>query len=165
MSVNKGEALQFKVRTSATNYRLDIYRIGYYGGMGARMITTIEPSAALPQTQPACLEDTTTGLIDCGNWNVSATWQVPNSVVSGVYIANMVREDGSSGVSQIVFVVRDDASNSDILLQTSDATWQAYNSYGGNSLYKGNPVGRAFKVSYNRPFIRVAASSWTRISA
>jgi hypothetical protein len=39
-----------------------------------------------------------------------------------------------------------------LLFQTSDTTWQAYNTYGGNSLYTGLPVGRAFKVSYNRPF-------------
>jgi len=44
-----------------------------------------------------------------------------------------------------------DSSHSDILEQTSDTTWQAYNDYGGNSLYAGNPVGRAYKVSYNRP--------------
>ena len=40
----------------------------------------------------------------------------------------------------------------DLLFQTSDTTWQAYNSYGGNSLYTGSPAGRAYKVSYNRPF-------------
>src|SRR5262249_5965940 len=41
------------------------------------------------------------------------------------------------------------------LFQTSDTTWQAYNQYGGNSLYVGGPgtnPGRAYKVSYNRPF-------------
>ena len=31
----------------------------------------------LPQTQPACLDDPTTGLVDCGNWGVSASWDVP----------------------------------------------------------------------------------------
>jgi hypothetical protein len=54
-------------------------------------------------------------------------------------------------VGAIIFVVRNDSSHSDILVQTSDPTWQAYNDYGGNSFYSGNPVGRAFKVSYNRP--------------
>src|SRR5262249_53508944 len=52
--------------------------------------------------------------------------------------------------------VRNDASTAPILLKTSDATWQAYNSYGGNSLYVGAtsfPNGHAAKVSYNRPFI------------
>ena len=43
-------------------------------------------------------------------------------------------------------------AHSDLLFQTSDTTWQAYNTYGGNSLYFGSPAGRAYKVSYNRPF-------------
>ncbi len=48
--------------------------------------------------------------------------------------------------------MRDDSSDADLLFQTADTTWQAYNDYGGNSLYAGSPVGRAYKVSYNRPF-------------
>ncbi|MEU0567478.1 DUF4082 domain-containing protein [Nonomuraea sp. NPDC005983] len=152
MSVNHGETVQFKVLTPATAYRLDIYRMGYYGGLGARLITTIHPSVALPQSQPACVTDSTTGLVDCGNWAVSASWAVPATAVSGVYIAKLVREDGPNEASQIIFDVRDDERHSDFLIQTSDATWQAYNAYGGNSLYTGSPVGRAYKVSYNRPF-------------
>src|SRR4030095_12992336 len=87
-----------------------------------------------------------------GNWNISATWTVPADAVSGIYFAKAIREDGVTGSSHIVFVVRDDNSNSEILFQTSDTTWQAYNQYGGNSLYVGSPAGRAYKVSYNRPF-------------
>ncbi|WP_240197714.1 DUF4082 domain-containing protein [Nonomuraea lactucae] len=152
MSVNKGETVRFKVDTQATDYRLDIYRIGYYGGMGARKVATVQPSVPLPQQQPACLQETQTGLIDCGRWAVSASWAVPGDAVSGVYIAKLEREDGRSGASHIIFVVRDDTRGSDILVQTSDTTWQAYNRYGGNSLYFGSPAGRAYKVSYNRPF-------------
>ena len=63
-----------------------------------------------------------------------------------------MRQDGTAGSSHIMFVVRDDDGRSDVLFQTSDTTWQAYNRYGGNSLYTGNPAGRAYKVSYNRPF-------------
>jgi len=152
MSVNKGETVQFKVNTNSSDYRLDIYRIGYYGGNGARKITTIQPSTALPQTQPACLTDSAVGLTDCGNWSVSASWAVPADAVSGVYIAKLVREDGTVGSNHIIFVVRDDTGNSDVLVQTSDAAWQAYNIYGGSSLYTG-PVTRGYKVSYNRPFM------------
>ena len=151
ISVNRGSTVVFKVNTPASAYRFDIYRLGYYGGAGARWIATVQPSANLPQTQPACLKDTATGLIDCGNWAVSGSWTVPATAVSGVYIARLVRPD-TAGASHIVFVVRDDASTSDVLFQTSDTTWQAYNDYAGNSLYTGSPVGRAYKVSYNRPF-------------
>ena len=83
---------------------------------------------------------------------MSASWAVPANAVSGIYFAKLVRTD-TGGASHIFFVVRDDASTSDILVQTSDTTWQAYNDYGGNSLYVGSPAGRAYKVSYNRPFI------------
>src|SRR6185312_44917 len=99
---------------------------------GARKITTVQPSAPLPQSQPLCAEDTSTGLVDCGNWAVSASWAVPSDAVSGVYIAKLVREDGTTGASHIIFVVRDDTRGSDVLVQTSDTTWQAYNRYGGN---------------------------------
>jgi hypothetical protein len=151
ISVNRGSTVSFKVSTNATNYRFDIYRLGYYNGAGARKVATVTPSAALPQQQPACLNVSTTGLIDCGNWAVSASWAVPATATSGIYFAKVIRAD-TGGASHIVFIVRDDASTSPLLFQTSDTTWQAYNSYGGNSLYTGAPVGRAYKVSYNRPF-------------
>src|SRR5262249_42829741 len=138
----------FKVRTAATAYRLDIYRMGYYQGNGARLITTVLPSAQLPQTQPACLVDATTGVTDCGNWAVSASWAVPSTAVSGIYFAKVTRTD-TGGASHIFFIVRDDAGGSPILFQTSDTTWHAYNDFGNGSLYVGSPGNR---VSYNRPF-------------
>ncbi|MGZ6869489.1 MAG: DUF4082 domain-containing protein, partial [Frankiaceae bacterium] len=153
ISVNVGQTVHFKIKTPARSYRLDVYRMGYYQGLGARLIAgNLTPTATLPQTQPACTNQTSTGLIDCGNWAESASWAVPTTAVSGIYFAKLTRTDGTSGSSHIVFVVRDDASHSNILYQTSDTTWQAYNNYGGNSLYTGSPAGRAYKVSYNRPF-------------
>jgi hypothetical protein len=152
ISYNRGETVNFKIKTNSTNYRLDIYRMGYYGGNGARKVDTVQVVRSQAQNQPNCLTNSTTGLIDCGNWAVSASWNIPPSATSGIYFAKAVRQDGTSGSSHIVFIVRDDSSTSDILFQTSDTTWQAYNSYGGNSLYVGSPAGRAYKVSYNRPF-------------
>jgi hypothetical protein len=154
ISVNRGSTVRFKIDTNAASYRIDIYRLGYYGGMGARKVATITPSAALPQRQPNCLSNAATGLVDCGNWGVSASWAVPANAVSGLYVARPVRTD-TGGASHIPFVVRDDGGSSDLLFQTSDTTWQAYNRYGGNSLYAGSSgvaFDRAVKVSYNRPF-------------
>jgi N,N-dimethylformamidase beta subunit-like, C-terminal/Domain of unknown function (DUF4082)/Fibronectin type III domain/Bacterial Ig domain len=163
-SVDAGQTEYFKIDTPSTAYHIDILRIGYYGGDGARLIASdIKPSVSLPQTQPACLTDSSNGLIDCGNWAVSASWTVPSDAVSGVYIAHLVRDDSKDpgGDSQIPFVVRNDDSHSDVVVATSDATWEAYNDYGGNSLYTcsvacppGNPEGykAAYGVSYNRPF-------------
>ena len=212
IAVAQGESIDFKVDTDSDDYRIDIYRMGYYGGMGARRVDSIEPSAALPQIQPECLRgaipvlaeggglDTWPApLVDCGNWAVSASWRAPEDATSGIYFARLVREDPVEGwvrndqfgpsplpptgrdslweadgfravmrnalreprASHIYFVVRDDDGASDLLFQTSDLTWQAYNRYGGHSVYGrlnperlrlhgGEP--RAPKVSYNRPF-------------
>jgi hypothetical protein len=154
-SVNAGQTISFKVNTTASAYSIDIYRLGYYGGLGARRVASISPSARLPQSQPACVTDATTNLYDCGNWGVSASWSIPSTAVSGLYIGLLTRTD-TGGQSQILFVVRNDSSHSSVVFQTSDETWQAYNPYGGHSLY-GPPSGfdlsnRAYKVSYNRPF-------------
>ena len=150
ISVNQGETARFKVDAGSTPYRIDIYRLGWYGGQGARFRgTATQPSPT--SSQPACTTEAATGLIECGNWGVSATWAVPASATSGVYIGVVKTLDGAPQ-SHIAFVVRDDDGRSDLLFQTSDTTWQAYNSYGGNSLYTGSPAGRAYKVSYDRPF-------------
>ncbi|ANL88508.1 oxidoreductase domain-containing protein (plasmid) [Rhizobium phaseoli] len=174
ISTNIGQTVDFKIATDSTHYRIDIYRMGYYGGLGARKVDSIEQQLTTAQIQPHPIVDMSLGLIDCGNWSVSASWQIPTDAVSGVYFAKLVREDGTEDASIIPFVVRDDASTSNIVFQTSDTTWQAYNAWGGASLYYGEvpvdpanmigylppncscglqAIGRASAVSYNRPII------------
>jgi len=114
----------FKINTPTSTYTIGIFRIGYYGGLGARKVATITPSAKLPQSQPPCITDVATNLYDCGNWAVSASWNVPRTAVSGVYLAVLIRPD-TGGASQITFVVRNDSSTSDIVFQTSEETSQA----------------------------------------
>ncbi|WP_317164797.1 DUF4082 domain-containing protein [Hymenobacter ginkgonis] len=157
ISYNRGETARFKIKTAASAYSISIYRLGYYGGLGARLQGTGIITAALPQAQGNCNTDASTGLVDCGNWTESAHWDIPATAVSGVYVAKLTRTD-TQGASHIMFVVRDDASTSDLHFQTSDATWQAYNIYGdtnnnGKSLYVGVVGSKASKVSYNRPFL------------
>lgn len=156
ISVNTGSTIGFKidVQAPATSYTIKIYRLGYYNGDGARLISDL--GSFTGTQQPAPLYETATGKTDCSNWTVSASWNT-SGAVSGIYIAKLTRTD-NNGSSHIAFVVRNDACNSAILFKTSDATWQAYNGYGGNSLYVNNsgiPVpgfNHATKVSYNRPF-------------
>lgn len=158
ISVNRGQTVRFKVNTTASAYRLDIYRMGFYNGAGARKVATVNPSAALPQTQPNCLTQPATGLVDCGNWSESASWAIPANAASGIYFAKLVRTD-NGGASHVFFIVRSDGSNSALVFQTTDTTWVSYNTYGGNSLYTGAPAGRAYKVSYNRPINTRAVNS------
>src|SRR5258708_7518025 len=91
MSSNLGDTVNFKINPTATAYTINIYRMGYYGGMGARLVASILPSVSLPQAQPACLTDSTTFLYDCGNWAVSASWPIPTTATSGIYFARLTR--------------------------------------------------------------------------
>jgi methionine-rich copper-binding protein CopC len=157
ISVDEGGTIYFKIDdTASAPYKIDIYRIGYYGGDGARLVTTIPSTSTLDVVQPAPIYDAATGDTDAGNWSITASWAVPSNATSGVYEARVSRTD-TGGAFSMLFVVRDDASTSDILYHTSDATWEAYNEWGGNSLYLGTgpgggvQPGRAYAVSYNRP--------------
>ena len=177
ISVDTGDEITFKINVNAAEgvdipYHIEIYRLGYYGGDGATLVTTINGLTGNAQPDPITDER---GLVDAGNWSESASWQTPETAVSGVYLAKLVRDDNGE-TNQIPFILREDdlredGSRSDIVLQTSDTTWQAYNGWGGNNgeiagnFYGGyddappppedaGPFGadRAFAVSYNRPF-------------
>ena len=115
ISVNVGETVTFKIDTTAATYNMDIYRMGYYGGRGARKIgSTITGIGG--QDQPNCVSNGSTGLLDCGNWAESVSWAVPTTSVSGIYFARLRRPD-TGGASHVFFVVRDDAAASDVLFQ------------------------------------------------
>lgn len=147
ISYNVGQRVEFKIATDSADYRVDIYRLGYYGGDGARLVGSIEHVGSVDQPDP--MFDPTTGLVDAGNWSVTDNWQIPDDIASGVFIAKLTRLDGMPGENHIPFIVRDDGSMSDVLLQTDDTTWQAYNKWGGRSLYDTEGT---VAVSYNRPF-------------
>ena len=158
ISVNRGRAISFKVDTDATAYRLDIYRHGLLRrrrrAPGGDAFSRRPP---LPQIQPACLSTMPRpGSIDCGNWAVSASWDVPADAPSRASTSrSSCAMTGTPGASHIVFVVRDDAAGSDLLFQTSDTTWQAYNAVRRQQPLRRRPgtdPARAYKVSYNRPF-------------
>jgi hypothetical protein len=145
MSTNLGSTVNFKINTDSSDYRIDIYRLGYYGGDGATLVTSMEHQGTV--NQPAPITDPTTGNIDAGNWSVTDSWNVPTGATSGVYIAKLTRLDGTDGENIIPFVVTNNASTSDIIFQTTDQTWQAYNAWGGGSFYTDT----AQNISYNRP--------------
>jgi hypothetical protein len=64
ISVNRGNTVHFKINTDANAYTIEVYRLGYYQGNGARYIGTATITATIPQTQPAPLNDATSGLTD-----------------------------------------------------------------------------------------------------
>ena len=52
ISVNRGQSVSFKIDTTATAYRIDIYRLGYYQGNGARLVATIPNASTSRRTSP-----------------------------------------------------------------------------------------------------------------
>jgi hypothetical protein len=157
-SVNKGGSVDLKVNADDNStFRIEIYRSGYYAGSGARLFSVIRGVRGV--RQPACISDGNTGLIDCSNWSTSATITTTSAWPSGVYLLRLVRDDTGTDY-QILLSVRDDARAADILYGVAFTNYQAYNNYGGKSLYDFNSFGnttvagtpRAVKVSFDRPF-------------
>jgi hypothetical protein len=162
-SVNRGGQINLFVNTSDPSYTIDVYRMGWYKGLGARKVAGPIQRTGVSQATPAL--DMDTGFLECA-WVSPYTLSVPNNPAdptdwaSGVYLAKLTASGGKQ--SYIIFVVRDDARASDFLYQSSFTTYQAYNSWGGKSLYDaplstpekvtdtGSP--RASKVSFNRPY-------------
>ncbi|MDB5609049.1 MAG: cadherin-like/VCBS repeat-containing protein [Bradyrhizobium sp.] len=151
ISTNAGQTVSFKIDTASSGYTLDIYRLGYYGGNGAHLVTTMHHSGA--DNQPIPIFNDATNTVDAGNWSVTDSWTIPSTAVSGVYFAKMTSDTGNFQ-NMIPFIVRNDGTASDVLFQTSDTTWEAYNPWGGYNLYQGPSAtnsDRAYAVSYNRP--------------
>ena len=174
-SFNRDETINFKIAQSdSAGWTADVYRLGYYGGNGARHYGTLTPSGgqlADSQSQPSPGDaDAVTSKLsaDCGNWDVTLTWTMPVDCPSGMFVLRLNRTGG--GKSHVMFIVRDDDRAADLMFMPADSTWNAYNAFGGmggsllsgNSLYFGTAIDQydsdcARFVSYNRPFVNRAA--------
>jgi hypothetical protein len=161
-SINKGENITFYVSTNpAQTYTIDVYRVGWYQGLGGRLMQHIGPLNGV--TQPTCPMDATTGMIEC-RWAPAYTLATQTSWTSGIYLCILTNAQGYQ--NYIIFVVRDDSRIAALLYQSPVATNQAYNDYPddgktGKSLYDFNSYGAvlaatgyksAAKVSFDRPY-------------
>jgi hypothetical protein len=162
-SVNGGDAIDLYVSTVASRYAIDVFRMGWYGGAGARQVAgPVERDGIL---QPTPSPDPTTGLVECA-WRDPyrlTTSDADGAWATGVYLARLTtiataprgstRSTAPGPQTFIVFVVRDDSRDAPIVFQSSVTTFAAYNNWGGKSLYgfnSGNLPAR--KVSFDRPY-------------
>ena len=152
-SVRAGETLKIMVSANpVSDFKLEIFRTGYYGGSGARLMKTFESLKAGTQPDPAVGENY---VREC-QWEPTLELEIPENWTSGVYLGKMTA--GRSGIqSYVIFIVRDDRP-CDFLFQCSDLTWSAYNRWPMDySIYTehedwtsiGVPSGT---VSFNRPY-------------
>ena len=147
-SVGAGGTIRFFVSTASPTYTIDVYRLGWYGGKGGRLVTKTVTRPGKQQITPA---PDPAGLIECA-WTDPYALAIPSSWVTGIYLAKLTTTD-TKKQSYIPFVVRDDARAATYLVQSSVTTFQAYNNWGGKSLYDFNSTGgRASRVSFLRPY-------------
>jgi hypothetical protein len=152
VSVRPKDPLELHVSTASKRFDIEIYRLGWYGGLGARLVFRATNVAGGLRPTPAPRKED--GLVEC-RWPVSYTVPV-GDWVSGVYLAKLTAS-GSGRQSYVPFVVlekRGLAHPAAFLFQCSVTTWQAYNAWGGKSLYDFNSKGevRARRVTFNRPY-------------
>jgi len=158
-SVQAGEALDIMVSTDPPGrFTIEIFRTGYYGGRGARLMTTLGPFAGQAQPVPPVGEKR---LREC-RWEPAARLVIPKDWPSGVYLGrlSLVPDEQTGGYWQnyVVFIVRDNRP-ADILFQCSDNTWQAYNRWPDNySVYTDPKGGQGpwSDVSFDRPYAKYA---------
>ena len=157
-SINAGDSVDLKVNTAdGVPYHIEIYRTGYYGGSQARLVSVLTGLVGVGQNNPQ--KDPDLGLIDASNWSVTSTVTTTPDWPTGVYLLRLAREDNGSD-NHIILVVRNDGASSDVVYALPVATYQAYNKWGGRSLYtfqsSGDPTvagtPRAVKVSFDRPY-------------
>lgn len=151
-SVKAGEQIEFFVSTNpASEFTLDLYRMGWYGGDGARLVKKLGPLPGMVQPDPPVGEKR---LRDC-QWQAAAALTIPDDWLSGVYLGKLTELSGGTQ-SYVVFIVRDDRK-ADFLFQCSDHTWQAYNRWPDHfALYDDGKTewywGGNVQVSFNRPY-------------
>jgi hypothetical protein len=165
VSLVPGQTLELHVSTRpARRYQVQIFRMGFYKGQGGRLVACIPGPRCSTRTiagrqRELSGPDPGTGMVR-ETWPVSSRFRIPKNWVSGYYMAKLVLAEGGQwpklGHSAVVpFFVRQapSAKPSKILVISSVATDQAYNNWGGKSLYDFNSIdGRANHVSFDRPY-------------
>lgn len=132
-SIAAGETLTVFVSAQpASEFRLDVFRMGHYGGKGGRLVHTAKSQAG-PQAEPV----EGAGKLMEARWQPSLTIKIPRDWQSGVYLGKLTTLV-TGYEAYVVFIVRDDRK-ADYLFQCSDITWQAYNRWPAwRSLYDWN---------------------------
>lgn len=158
-SVKAGESIEIMVSTNPPQkFEIEIFRMGYYGGRGARLMTKLGPFDGVTQPDP---EKGDKNLHEC-RWPAATTLTIPDDWLSGVYLGRLTTlptdKNDPYWQSYVIFIVTDDRP-ADILFQCSDNTWQAYNRWPNDYSVYTHPKGGQgpwADVSFDRPYGREA---------
>jgi hypothetical protein len=153
-SISPGERQTVYVDAhGARSITVQLFRMGWYAGRGGRLMLQSSPLRAV--RQPPCTHRAQTGLTEC-HWRPTLSFPIPRALPSGVYIVKLTTSAGAQ--SDCLFVLRA-ARAPRLLVEIPTATYEAYNAWGGDSLYPGasKQVGvtgttQGVEVSYDRPY-------------
>jgi hypothetical protein len=151
-SAQRGDQVALYVSTLAPAFTVQAYRMGWYGGAEGRLVWTSPSTPGAWQLAPS--PDPTTGLVEA-HWKPSVTVPIGADWLPGAYLLKLVSSQRDA--SYVPLTIRDDAASAEMTFVDAVATWQAYNTWGGCSLYKcyvPKAPKRAVKVSFDRPYIR-----------
>jgi hypothetical protein len=158
VSVARGDIIHLHVSTlPAARYRVELYRLGWYAGYGGRLVDCVPSCRADKQgtAQPVLASLSSDRALPVrANWSVTDRIRVRPLWPSGYYEARFVLTHGpeSGRGSETYFVVRASRERrSRILVQVPVNTWQAYNTWGGRSLY-APAAAPGYRVSFDRPY-------------
>ncbi len=143
VSATCGQTVTLRVRITDGSpvYKAEVFRMGYYGGVSSRLISTVGTFNATAQpgsyTVPQIsLADGTVREMIATNWQPGASFTVKSDWTPGAY---RIRLTNSKGFQVILpLIIRDDASTSEYLVVNGFNTYQAYEAWGGTSLYVNN---------------------------
>ena len=148
-SAAAGDRVRLYVSTTSTRFRVAAYRMGWYGGLGGRLVWRSAPVPGRRQPPPVLTPGT--NMVET-HWRPSLRVTVGGAWPPGDYLLKLV---AASGQRYVPLTVRGDASHAALVVQNAVTTWQAYNRWGGRSLYVG-PDGsldtRSRVVSFDRPY-------------
>jgi hypothetical protein len=149
VSAQRGDTVGFYISTTASTFRAQAFRMGWYDGVGAQLVWESREMRGTRQA-PATLVAPTETVV--AQWKRSFRVTLDDRWKPGDYLIKLV---ASTGQSYIPLTVRDDARRSAILAINAVTTWQAYNRWGGHSLYvgpNGSALHRSLIVSFDRPY-------------
>ncbi|SET13416.1 N,N-dimethylformamidase beta subunit family domain-containing protein [Nonomuraea wenchangensis] len=143
VSVLPGERFRLHVSTTAPRFIASAFR------MGARPVRVWRSAPTGGRRQPPAR--TVARTVTAAHWKPSLTVDT-TGWAEGAYL---VRLDASTGGQRYVpITVRSASAEGRVVLVNAVTTWQAYNLWGGRSLYKG-PGGfadRSRAVTFDRPY-------------
>jgi hypothetical protein len=168
ITATPGDQVQLHVSTEY-RYRIVVYRLGWYGGAGARQVACVPSCVGDEQGRVQTGADTPDVQPARANWPVTDVVQTSSDWTSGYYLVEAVITNRSVAgrVGTTYFILRQPpgAQPSQVLVQVPVNTWEAYNAWGGRSLYNFS-MERAYRVSFERPFDQQAATPlWWEIQA